>query len=120
MLPGENHEGGCLSFALAYCQGHPGSQLIIAVHDAHSTHAKNALEAHVFVCDHGSYADNMHPRPTHAAGMSPIGFLNCNEMGGNRSFRIDTTWRIFRSIDFDHQTAEDRHLIEVLKLSAGA
>jgi hypothetical protein len=114
LLPGERHEGGCLSFAVAYCQGHPGSQLIIAVHDARSTHAKNALEAHAFICDHGAYADNLHPRPARVQGMSPIGFLNCNGMG------FDTTWRVFRTIDFDNQTAEDRHVLEVLKKTAGA
>jgi hypothetical protein len=33
---------------------------------------------------------------------------------------FDTTWRVFRTIDFDNQTAEDRHVLEVLKKTAGA
>jgi hypothetical protein len=34
--------------------------------------------------------------------------------------KLDLSWHILRSIDFDHQTAEDRHVLEVLKKTAGA
>jgi hypothetical protein len=82
MSPGERHSGGCLPFAVDYCQRHPGCQLIIGV-----------------------YVDNMHSR-VNVAHMSRIGFLNTTGEFG---------WRIFRVIDYDHQTADDRHVIEVLK-----
>jgi hypothetical protein len=101
MSPGERHSGGCLPFAVDYCQRHPGCQLIIGVHNIDPQH----LGAHAFVCDHGVYVDNMHSR-VNVAHMSRIGFLNTTGEFG---------WRIFRVIDYDHQTADDRHVIEVLK-----
>jgi hypothetical protein len=113
LLPGERHEGGCLPYALAYCASHPGCSLIIFVHDEPSTRVANALGAHVIVSDHGAYTDDLHTRPEHYTGVSPLGWIH-------HTGKLDLSWHIFRSIDFDHQTAEDRHVLEVLKKTAGA
>jgi hypothetical protein len=108
--PGQGVQGGCLTYALAYCAAHSGCKLIIFTGPAHSTKIANALQAHAIVKDGEAYTDNMHPRPTRMQGASPIGW--CYTIGGGSDWQ---EWHLFRTIDFDHQTAEDKHVIEVLK-----
>jgi hypothetical protein len=110
-LPGQNAKGGCLPFAIAYCQGHPGSQLIIAVRPRPGAPAN--LEAHAFVHTAAGYLDNLHPRPDSQNGRSALGFMCSCGMNG-------IEWHIYRVINYDCQSAEDRHIIEVLKKTAGA
>lgn len=114
-LPGERQNGGCLTFALAYCASHPGCKLIVFTGPAHSTKMANALQAHVIVKDGDSYADNMHPRPTRMQGASPIGW--CRSIGGGSDWQ---DWQLFRTIDYDHRSAEDCRVIEVLKKTVRA
>ena len=102
--PGEKQDGGCLPFALAYCATHPGSQLILVTWALRN----GKLSCHAFVEDHGTVSDNMHPDCLTVWGKDPLGWagrLGYNTRG----------LHLFRSIDFDHQTAEDKHVIEVLK-----
>jgi hypothetical protein len=101
---GVTHEGQCLPFALGYCRAHRGCELIVITEPLRG----DKLGAHVFVHDGTAVLDNMHPDRVTTWGNDPIKWAN--QLGA-----CTRGVRLFRRIDFDHQTADDKHVIEVLQ-----
>lgn len=99
-----NADGRCLPFAISYCQSHPGSHLILVTWPLRG----GKLSCHAFVENRGAIVDNKHPDRHTVFGNDPVRWL------GAIGYSLEGA-KLFRVIDFDSQSAEDKHVIEVLK-----
>ena len=98
-LPGEYQQGKCMTFATAYADTHPGSRMIVWVHEQY---------AHIIIYTaDGAFVDNLHPSPIR----QPRGL---NVWASNNGYDING-WSIMTVIDYDHQSDQDRAVIAWLK-----
>lgn len=101
--PGFRKQGQCLTFALAYCVDHFGSELVIVTYPS-----AGKLHAHVLVYDHGTILDNMHPMGVKAHSNDAIAWLcQLGEEAEGAS--------VFRVIQYNQQSLEDIETINYLK-----